>query len=201
MLLCQICRMSNLGTLDLEFLYLGIKNDGKFNEKDIDDSELKRLGVGRTLDALASLKERNLILMNDDGTFTITDTAKKIFWDHQVPLRVKILRILDIKAFPLEKIFTYLNEDEKAVFDEIEKLRKEQLVMMSPLRTDNGLEKMYEILDTGIAELEKVHQKKQNKIIDELIEELILQIKSLPVSEEQKNRILEKITQIKNFLK
>ena len=193
--------MSNLGTLDLEFLHLGISNNGKFNEKDIERSELKRLGVGRTLDALASLKERNLILMNDDGTFTITDTAKKIFWDQQVPLRVKILRILDIKSFPLEKIVTYLNEDEKAVFDEIEKLRKEQLVMMSPLRTESGLEKMYEILDAGITDLEESHQKKQLKNIDELIEELILQIKNLPISEEQKSSIFEKIAQIKDFSK
>lgn len=195
--LCQICHMGNLGTLDLEFLYLGIKNRGTFNEKDIEESELKRLGVGRALDALASLKERNLILMNSDGTFTITDTAKKIFWDHQVPLRIKILRILDIKAFPLEKISAYLNEDEKKVFEEIERLRKEQLVMMSPLRTDSGLEKMYEILDAGIEELQKPHHKKQLKNTDELIEELILQIKNLPVSDEQKNSILEKITQIK----
>ena len=189
--------MSNLGTLDLEFLYLGIKKNGTFNEKDIEESELKRLGVGRTLDELASLKERNLILMNNDGTFTITDTAKNIFWDHQVPLRIKILRILDIRAFPLEKISTYLNEDEKIVFEEIERLRKEQLIMMSPLRTDAGLEKMYEILDAGIAELENPHKNTQHKNKDELIDELILQIKELPISDEQKNTILNKITQIK----
>ena len=187
--------------MDLEFLYLGIKNNGTFNEKDIEDSELKRLGVGRTSDALASLKERNLILMNSDGTFTITDTAKKIFWDHQVPLRVKILRILDIKAFPLEKISTYLNEDEKIVFEEIEKLRKEQLVMMSPLRTDSGLEKMYEILDAGITELEKSHKSTDDKNNYKLIEELILQIKNLPISDEQRNSILDKITQIKEYSK
>ena len=193
--------MSNLGTLDLEFLYLGIKNNGIFNEKDIEESELKRLGVGRTLDALASLKERNLILMNSDGTFTITDTAKKIFWDHQVPLRIKILRILDIKAFPLEKISTYLNEDEKIVFEEIERLRKEQLIMMSPLRTDSGLEKMYEILDAGISELEKPHKNTHHKNNDELIEELILQIKSLSIRDEQKKSILDKITQIKEYSK
>ncbi|RDJ31151.1 MAG: hypothetical protein DWQ18_03785 [Crenarchaeota archaeon] len=189
--------MSNLGTLDLEFLYLGIKKNGTFNEKDIEESELKRLGVGRTLDALASLKERNLILMNSDGTFTITDTAKNIFWDHQVPLRLKILRILDIKAFPLEKIATYLNEDEKIVFEEIERLRKEQLVMMSPLRTDSGLEKMYEILDAGIAEIEKPHKITHSKNNDELIDELILQIKKLQITDEQKNSILDKITLIK----
>ncbi|KAF6242844.1 hypothetical protein C6988_06610 [Nitrosopumilus sp. b1] len=189
--------MSNLGTLDLEFLYLGIKKNGTFNEKDIEESELKRLGVGRTLDELASLKERNLILMNNDGTFTITDTAKNIFWDHQVPLRIKILRILDIRAFPLEKISTYLNEDEKMVFEEIERLRKEQLIMMSPLRTDAGLEKMYEILDAGIAELENPHKNIQHKNKNELIDELILQIKELSISDEQKNTILDKITQIK----
>jgi hypothetical protein len=37
---------------------LGIKGNGRFNEKDIEQSELKKLGVGRILDQLASLKER-----------------------------------------------------------------------------------------------------------------------------------------------
>ena len=42
--------MTKLGVVDLEILYLGIKNGENFNERDIENSELKRLEVGRILD-------------------------------------------------------------------------------------------------------------------------------------------------------
>ena len=89
--------MTKLGWIDLEILYLGIKGDGNFNETGIENSELKRLGVGRILDALASLKDRKLINLNNDGSFSITDLAKHTLWDEQIPTWVKILRLLEIK--------------------------------------------------------------------------------------------------------
>jgi len=77
--------MTKLGLIDLQILHLGIKCNGNFNEKDIENSELKRLGVGRILDALASLKDRKLINLNSDGSFFITDLAKHALWDKQIP--------------------------------------------------------------------------------------------------------------------
>ena len=50
--------MRKLGTVDLEILNLAIKENGTFNENNLENSELKKLGVGRILDALASLKDR-----------------------------------------------------------------------------------------------------------------------------------------------
>ena len=64
--------------------------------------------MGRVLDAIASLKERNLITQNDDNTFSITNTAKQILWNEEIPLWVKILRLLEIKAFPQAIISKYL---------------------------------------------------------------------------------------------
>ena len=86
--------MTRLGLIDLEVLFLGIKGNGNFDENDIENSELKRLGVGRILDSLASLKDRKLIDLNKNGTFHITDLGKHTLWDENIPLWVRILRIL-----------------------------------------------------------------------------------------------------------
>ena len=89
--------MTKLNMVDLQILHLGIKHNGMFNENDIENSEIKNLGVGRILDHLASLKDRKLIEMNRDGSFTITKNAKHILWDDEIPMWIKILRILEIK--------------------------------------------------------------------------------------------------------
>ncbi|MFM7796279.1 MAG: hypothetical protein ACKO7N_05885, partial [Candidatus Nitrosotenuis sp.] len=65
--------------VDLAFLHLAVSKNGKFNEQDIAGSELAYLGVGRTLDRLAALKEKNLISL-DGVYFSITDLARELFW-------------------------------------------------------------------------------------------------------------------------
>ena len=72
----SIHNMRKLGTVDLEILDLAMKKNGTFNENNLENSELKRLGVGRILDALASLKDRKLISLNGDGSFFITNLAR-----------------------------------------------------------------------------------------------------------------------------
>lgn len=205
------CLLTSIGSLDLEFLYLAHQNEGSFNEKDIEKSELKRLGVGRVLDAIASLKERNLIIQNDDNTFSITNTAKQILWNDEMPLSVKILRLLEIKAFPQAIISKYLRIDSD-ISQELETLRKNELILMSPQRTDKGLEKMYEILPAGIEELEKINSKSiqqselllGKKLPGKDVFELLDEIKEILESEaseiKSKNTIIEKIDQIKSKL-
>ena len=99
--------MTKLTITDLEILHLGIKGNGKFDEKDIENSNLKKLGVGRILDQLASMKERNLVEMNKDGSFNVTELARHTLWDDQVPLWIKILRILEIKSQDIENIVLF----------------------------------------------------------------------------------------------
>jgi predicted transcriptional regulator len=142
--------MTKLGLIDLEMLFLGIKNNGTFNEKDIENSELKRLGVGRILDSLASLKDRKMITLNSDGSFSITDLAKYTLWSDQIPTWVKILRLLEIKSFDMDSISNFLRKPESELIEEIEKLREKQLILMSPLRQESKIIKMYEILPEGI---------------------------------------------------
>ena len=53
--------MRKLGTIDLEILQLAINQNETFNETHLENSKLKRHGVGKILDTLASLKDRKLL--------------------------------------------------------------------------------------------------------------------------------------------
>jgi DNA-binding PadR family transcriptional regulator len=200
--------MTKLGLIDLEILFLGIKNKGSFNEKDIENSELKRLGVGRILDSLASLKDRKLLTLNNDGTFSITDLAKHTLWSEQIPTSVKILRLLEIKSFDIETISNFLRKPEDELIEEIEKLRKKQLVLMSPLRQESRLVKMYEILPEGVEEIKKIEEfgldnnfeENTKKEIFELINELVEEINNESVEDDKKKKIILKLEKIKEKL-
>jgi len=202
--------MTKLSMIDLQILYLGIKGNGRFDEKDLDQSELKRFGVGRILDQLASLKERRLIDLNNDGSFSLTSMARHILWDNQIPMWIKILRILEIKSQSLEKISSFLLLPQDQIQNEIEDLRKRQLVLMSPFRNETGLIKMYEILPEGIEQIKKARSEGvQNKpeikkpqieiwsIVDETIEE----VKGLQgISDKKKDDIISNLLKIKDKL-
>ena len=202
--------MTKLSIVDLQILYLGIKGNGRFDEKDIDQSELKRLGVGRILDQLASLKERKLIDLNADGSFSLTSMARHILWDTQIPMWIKILRILEIKSQSLEKISSFLLLSKDLIQNEIEDLRKRQLVLMSPFRNETGLVKMYEILPEGIEQIKKAQSegvqnkpeiKKPQIEIWSIIEETIEQVRGLEgISDEKKDDIISNLLKIKDKL-
>jgi hypothetical protein len=83
--------MRKLGTIDLEILHLA----GTFNENDLENSELKRLGVGKILDSLATLKDRKMISLNSNGSFSITELAREILWSKSIPKWARILRYYD----------------------------------------------------------------------------------------------------------
>lgn len=196
--------MTKLGTIDLEILYLGIKNDKSFDEKDIENSQLKKLGVGRILDSLASLKDRKLIDLNKDGSFSVTDLARQILWGEQIPLQVKILRLLEIKSCSLETISDFLKISETKISEEIEKLRKSQFVLMSPLRQESKIIKMYEILPEGIEKIKEIEklglqdnsfEKKSKDEIFDLVDEAINQIKES--SDIHREKMVSKLEEIK----
>ena len=201
--------MPKLGLIDLEILYLGIKGNGSFNEKDIENSELKRLGVGRILDSLASLKDRKLIDLNNDGSFSITGLAKQTLWSEQTPTWVKILRILEIRSCSIEAVSDFLRKPEIELNDEIERLRKNQLILMSPLRQESKIIKMYEILPEGIEKIKKIEEdgfqnnnleEKNLRKIFELIDDVIKEIREEPEFNSKK-RIISKLDEIKEKLK
>lgn len=176
--------MEKIGPLDLEIILLGMAKDGTFDEGDIAGSNLKRLGVGRTLDLLASLKERDLIDMNTDGSFSVTDLARSVLWDKSLSAQGKILRLLEIRPCSSEEIPKILEMTPEKIFDEMERLRRNSLVLMSPLRVEESLVKMYEILPEGIEAGKKTEsddvpdaQWKQHGILD-LVDEIVADIKA-----------------------
>ena len=199
--------MAKLGLIDLEILYLGIKSNGIFNEQNIENSELKRLGVGRILDSLASLKDRKLIELNKDGSFAITDTSRHILWDEKIPLWARILKILEIKSFTAEEISKFLQKNESEIFDEIEVLRKNNFVLMSPQRAEDKIIRVFEILPEGVEKLQKAEKEgmtnedltKINPIteITSILNQVIKEINELGVESEKKEEIVSKLNTVK----
>jgi transcription initiation factor IIE alpha subunit len=203
--------MRKLGTIDLEVLNLAIKENGTFNENHLENSQLKRHGVGKILDTLASLKDRKFILLNKNGSFSITELAREILWSESIPVWARILRLLQIKSCNLEQIKNIMQISEEEINIEIMKLRKNQLVLMSPQRQEDKLVKIYEILPEGINEIDKTETDGFNKIkfgnsihnieILETIDELEKQIEKLQISNIEKEDIKNKINNLKDKLK
>ncbi len=202
--------MRKLGTVDLEILDLSIKENGTFNESNLENSELKRLGVGRILDALASLKERKLISLNSDGSFSITELAREILWSNNVPTWAKILRLLQIKSCNMKQITDILRISEDKLIEDMEKLRKNQFVLMAPQRQKDKLVKVYEILPEGVQKIDKTEtegfdktnfdESKQEVEILSLIDEVVKDIQDSQMEQSKKDSIIEKLSRLKNKL-
>jgi len=202
--------MRKLGTVDLEILNLAIKENGTFNENSLENSGLKRLGVGRILDALASLKDRKLVSLNSDGSFSITDLAREILWSNNIPTWAKILRLLQIKSCSMEQIVETLRTSEDKLIEDVEKLRKNQFVLMSPQRKEDRLVKVYEILPEGIEEIGKTEtvgfdntnfdEPKPEVEILSLIDEIVKVIQDSQIDQSEKDGITGKLSKLKDRL-
>lgn len=200
--------MKKLGTIDLEILELAIKENGTFNENNLENSELKRLGVGKILDSLASLKDRKFISLNMDGSFSITDIAREILWSNSIPTWVKILRLLQIKSCGMEQICDTIKIVKKEAEEELEKLRKNQFVLMSPQRQDGKIIKIYEILPEGIDKIDKTEEggfnteeTKTGIDITNILDNIVKDVNNLQIEKSEKHNIIEKLFEIKNKLK
>lgn len=150
--------MTKLGAIDVEVISLGIGKKGMFDEHDIARSDLKRLGVGRIMDLLASLKDRRLIDQNKDGSFSVTDLARDALYDDKTDIKVRILRLLEEKPNSIEEISKALGKRHEEVLEKIEELRRDRLVLMSPLRVDEKLLKYYEILPGSLESIRTIHE-------------------------------------------
>jgi hypothetical protein len=201
--------MRKLGTIDLEILHLAINGNGTFNENNLENSELKKLGVGKILDTLASLKDRKMISQNNDGSFSITDLAKEILWSRNVPTWAKILRLLQIKSCTLNQIIMILKISEDKLIDELKKLRKNQFILMSPQRKEEKIIKVYEILLEGIEKIDSTETKGFNNIdskekstveIFSVIDEIIKEVQESQMEDARKDIIVEKLFSLKNKL-
>lgn len=202
--------MRKLGTIDLEVLFLAVKEKGTFDENNLENSELKRHGVGKILDTLASLKDRKFISLNSDGSFSITQLAREILWSANIPIWGRILRLLQIKSCNIDQITDILGVSEDKIKQELEELRKNEFVLMSPQRQEEKLIKIYEILPEGIQEIDKTDTQGFNKSnfskvtlnggIIEIINQIQNEIQKSNITEQDKNKIIEKVKDLKNRL-
>jgi len=202
--------MRKLGTIDLEILHLAINENGTFNETSLENSELKRLGVGKLLDSLGTLKDRKMISLNSNGSFSITELAKEILWSKKIPTWAKILRLLQIKSCNIGQIENILKISRNEIIEEIEKLRKNQFVLMSPQRIEDKVIKVYEILPEGILEIDKTETEgfgntefgeiKQDVEILSSIEIITKEIQDTQLEQSKKDSIIEKLSAIKEKL-
>jgi len=202
--------MRKLGTIDLEILNLAVKENGTFNENNLENSGLKRFGVGKILDALASLKDRKLISLNTNGSFSITDLARVILWSDNIPTWAKILRLLQIKSCTMKQIVDILRISEDILIKDIEKLRKRQFVLMSPQRQEGKLVKVYEILQEGVEKIDKIEvdgfdnanfdEPKPEVEILSLIDDVTKEIQDSQMNQSEKDSITRKLSKLKDRL-
>ena len=202
--------MRKLGTVDLEILDLAIKENGIINEINLENSELKRLGVGRILDALASLKDRKMVSLNSDGSFSITELAREILWSNNIPTWATILRLLQIKSCSMKQMVDILRTSEDKLIEDVEKLRKSQFVLMSPQRKEDRLVKVYEILPEGIEEIDKTEtvgfdntnfdEFKPGVEILSMIDEIVKEIQDFEMEQSKKDSITGKLSKLKDKL-
>lgn len=205
-----VSNMRKLGTIDLEILHLAVNENGTFNENNLENSKLKRLGVGKILDSLATLKDRKMLSLNKDGSFSITELAREILWSKSIPVWAKILRLLEIKSCSIDQIEDILKISRNELDEDIEKLRKNQFVLMSPQRIDEKIIKVYEILPEGIVEIDKTESEGFDNVnfgeakpeieILSIIDEVIKEIQDSQLEEMKKNAIVGKLSKLKSKL-
>ena len=202
--------MRKLGTIDLEILHLAVNENGTFNENNLENSKLKRLGVGKILDSLATLKDRKMLSLNKDGSFSITELAREILWSENIPVWAKILRLLQIKSCNIDQIEDILKISRNELAKDIEKLRKNQFVLMSPQRIEEKIIKVYEILPEGVEEIDKTESEGFNNVnfgeikpeieILSIVDEVIKEIQDSQLEEIKKNTIIKKLSELKSKL-
>ena len=202
--------MRKLGTIDLEILHLAINENGTFNENDLENSKLKRLGVGKILDSLATLKDRKMISLNSNGSFSITELAREVLWSKSIPKWVRILRLLQIKSCNMEQISDILKIPKLETSEEVEKLRKSQFILMSPQRQEEKIVKIFEILPEGVVEIDKTETEGFDKIrfgeikpeieILSRVDEIIKEIQDTQLGQPKKDTIIKKLSELKNKL-
>ena len=202
--------MRKLGTIDLEILQLAMNEKGTFDENNLEKSKLKRFGVGKILDSLASLKDRKLLSLNKDGSFSITDIAKEILWSESIPAWARILRLLQIKSCGIEQITESITISKNEILENLETLRKHQFIIMLPQRQEEKIIKVYEIQSEGIEKINKtekegfenieVNESGKNLEILTSIDEIVNEIKKLETNQFEKEEIIKKLLKLKDNL-
>ncbi len=110
----------------------------------------------------------------------------------------------------MKQISDILRTSEDRLIDNMEKLRKNQFVLMSPQRQEDRLVKVYEILPEGIEEIDKTetdgfdntnfNEFKPEVEILSLIDEIVKEIQDFQMDQSKKDSITGKLSNLKDKL-
>lgn len=180
-----------LDQIDLAFLHLAMSKNGSFNEQDMAGSDLAYLGVGRTLDKLAYLKEKNLIKL-ENASFSITDEARHILWDKNTLLKTRILNLLAIKSFEESDVSKYLLEPYEIIQLEIEKLRVQGLLMFTTIKKDDRIIRICEIMHEGINHIQSQSDPARVQL-QKSLDEIAIKMNNTKIDNVKIKEVLEKL--------
>ncbi len=141
--------------MDLEILYQAKKSKNGITPEAISKQDVFTPGVWELVDKFATLQEKNLITKKKEGLFVLTKKGMNTFWDIESPLWLNLLKLLRIKPFSDTECAMYLEEPIPAVQQALDMIRKKEYVLMAPLRKEEKLLKMYEIMPEGVEQLSK----------------------------------------------
>jgi len=145
--------LSDFDYIDLEILYRAKKSKNGIKPENISKPDVFTPGIWELADKFATLQERNLLSKNEEGLFKITKAGINTFWNIESPLWMNLLKLLRIKPLIDTECAMYLDEPIPGVQQALEMIRKKGYIIMSPLRKEKKLLKMYEILSEGIEQL------------------------------------------------
>jgi len=139
--------------IDLEILYRAKKSKNGISPENISQPDVFTPGIWELADKFATLQEKKLLSKSDEGLFKITKAGINTFWHTESPLWMNLLKLLRIKPLSDKECAMYLEEPIPAVQQALEMIREKGYVVMTPLRKDQKLLKMFEILPKGVEQL------------------------------------------------
>ncbi len=166
--------MYDFDYIDLEILYQAKKSKNGISPENISQPDVFTPGIWELADKFATLQERNLLSKSDEGLFKITKAGINTFWHTESPLWMNLLKLLRIKPLSDKECAMYLEEPIPAVQQALEMIREKGYVMMTQLRKDKKLLKMFEILPEGVEQLKTAgkYNLLNAKLGDKLVVEL-----------------------------
>ena len=145
--------------MDLEILYQAKKSKNGISPEAVSQQDVFTPRIWELVDKFASLQEKNLLTKNKEGLFVLTKNGINTFWDIESPLWMNLLKLLRVKPLVDTECARYLEEYIPAVQQALEMIRKKGYVMMSQLRKEEKLLKMFEILPEGVEQITKLRKK------------------------------------------
>ncbi|HET6517387.1 MAG TPA: hypothetical protein VFG25_04100 [Nitrosopumilaceae archaeon] len=166
--------MSEFDYIDLEVLYQAKNAKDGITPESISKQDVFTPSIWELAEKFTTLQERKLLSKTKNGSFKITREGINTFWNPESPLWMNLLKLLRIRPFSDTECAMYLGEPIPATQQALEMIRKKGYVMMSPLRKDKKLLKMFEILPEGMQQLQasKKHSLLVAKLGDKLVVEL-----------------------------